>query len=128
MPDNPTHTSEDHFQQLLRLMALEAEAEAEQTMLDFIKKHCAERTAPLAGNSIHHDRLFLRRYMPTLEAYLHYRIIDVSSVKELVRRWYPRTHRTQPPKKEDHRAMDDIRESLRELVYYRKEAFRPIPE
>ncbi|MEZ4254112.1 MAG: oligoribonuclease [Polyangiales bacterium] len=102
-----------------------SEEQAESEMLAFIQKHCEERTAPLAGNSIHHDRLFLRRYMPRIHNYLHYRIVDVSSVKELVKRWYPQTHRTQPPKKEDHRAMDDIRESLRELQHYRDHAFRP---
>lgn len=102
-----------------------SEAEAEEQVLAFIKKHTEEKASPLAGNSIHHDRLFLRRYMPRIHNYLHYRIIDVSSVKELVKRWYPLTHRTQPPKKEDHRAMDDIRESLRELQYYRDHAFKP---
>lgn len=100
------------------------EAAAEEATLAFIKKHCDERTAPLAGNSIHQDKLFLRKYMPRIEAYLHYRIVDVSSVKELVKRWYPDTHKAQPAKKEGHRALDDIRESVLELRYYRENAFR----
>lgn len=98
-------------------------AEAEAQTLDFVRAHCAERTSPLCGNSIHQDRRFLAHYMPTLEAYFHYRNIDVSTVKELVRRWYPGG--AEPPaKKHAHLALDDIRESIDELLFYRRNYFR----
>ncbi len=98
-------------------------AEAETQTLAFVKTYCPERIAPLCGNSIYQDRRFLARYMPTLEAYLHYRNIDVSTVKELVRRWYP--NGPQPPeKKHSHLALDDIRESIDELRFYRRHYFR----
>ena len=100
------------------------EDEAEQLTLDFVSSHCKKQKAPLAGNSVHHDRRFLSRYMPALESYLHYRIIDVSTLKELVRRWYPQEFRKAPPKSKSHRAMDDIRESIEELKYYRRQVFR----
>lgn len=98
-------------------------AEAERRTLDFVRQHAAERAAPLCGNSIWQDRRFLARYMPTLEAYLHYRIIDVSSIKELVRRWYP-DRTLVPEKKNSHLALDDVRESIDELRHYRREIFR----
>lgn len=98
--------------------------EAEQQILTFIKTHCKENTAPLCGNSVWQDRRFLDVHMPTLEAYLHYRIIDVSSIKEVVRRWYP-THIRPPQKGNSHRALDDIRESIDELRYYRAHVFAP---
>jgi oligoribonuclease len=101
--------------------------DAEQQVLDFLRKHCVPKRAVLAGNSIHQDRRFIRRYMPRLDAFLHYRQVDVSSVKELVRRWYPAVHAAAPKKAESHRAMDDIRESLAELAYYREAAFRGPP-
>lgn len=101
------------------------EAEAEAELLAFIKAHCAERTAPLAGNSIHQDRRFLNRYMPTVDGYLHYRLIDVSSIKELARRWYPSVVNSAPVKRGNHRALDDIRESIEELRYYREKLFIP---
>ncbi len=104
-----------------------AEAEAEAEVLAFVKQHCGPRQAPLAGNSIHQDRRFLYRYMKDLDAYLHYRLIDVSTVKELVRRWYPSVHRALPRKNETHRALDDIRESLAELKLYRSKVFVPSP-
>ena len=85
------------------------------------------RTAPLCGNSIATDRGFLARDMPPLDAYLHYRMIDVSSVKELCRRWYPRVYFGQPQKGLAHRALADIRESIRELEYYRRTIFVPQP-
>jgi oligoribonuclease len=87
-------------------------------------------TAPLCGNSIATDRGFLARDMPLLDAYLHYRMIDVSSIKELCRRWYPRTYFSQPTKGLSHRALADIRESIRELEYYRRTIFvlRPGPD
>lgn len=100
------------------------EAEAEARTLAFLEEHCEPRTAPLAGNSIHQDRRFLRRYMPRLDAFLHYRLVDVSSVKELARRWYPGVLEAAPPKGESHRALGDIRESLEELRYYKRTVFR----
>ena len=81
----------------------------------------------LAGNSIHQDRRFIRRYMPALEKRLHYRMVDVSTIKELGRRWFPQLVARQPPKKETHRALDDIRESIDELRYYKQHIFIPPP-
>ena len=97
-------------------------AEAERRTLDFVRQHTRERTSPLCGNSIWQDRRFLARYMPTLEAYLHYRIVDVSTVKELARRWYP--GQPMPEKKKTHLAVDDVRESIEELRFYRRTLFR----
>jgi len=97
-------------------------ADAERQTLDFIRLHTPERTSPLCGNSIHQDRRFLVRYMPQLEAWMHYRNIDVSTVKELARRWYPDME--PPAKRGMHLAMDDIRESIAELHYYRERIFR----
>jgi oligoribonuclease len=96
-------------------------ADAEAMALDFVRRHVPERASPLCGNSIHQDRRFLVRHMPRLEAYMHYRNIDVSTVKELARRWYP--HLTPPAKKSAHLALDDIRESIAELAYYRRTVF-----
>jgi oligoribonuclease len=99
-------------------------AAAEQLVLDYIRKHVKQpNTAPLAGNSIATDRGFLARDMPALDAYLHYRMIDVSSIKELCRRWYPRIYFGQPEKGLAHRALADIHESIKELKYYRRTAF-----
>jgi len=99
-------------------------AEAEQQVLDYIKAWVPEpRRAPLAGNSVGTDRGFLARDMPTLEAYLHYRVLDVSSIKELARRWYPRVYFNSPTKHGGHRALADIRESIEELRYYRGAIF-----
>jgi oligoribonuclease len=93
---------------------------AELLVLDYLKKYITEpKTAPLAGNSIGTDRMFLIKYMPNLDAFLHYRNIDVSSLKELVRRWYPRVYFNLPKKNGAHRALADIRESIQELRYYR---------
>ena len=100
------------------------EAQAEAELLAFIRQYCQPRTAPLAGNSVHQDRRFLCRYMRELDEYLHYRIVDVSTVKELVRRWYPEEFAAAPQKRERHRALDDIHESLAELRHYRQIAFR----
>jgi len=97
-------------------------AKAEDHLLAFLKEHCVSGASPLCGNSVHFDRRFLAKYMPRAEAYLHYRIIDVSTIKELVRRWYPETPLPQKP--ETHRAMDDIRASIDELRYYREQVFR----
>src|ERR1700728_300687 len=99
-------------------------ATAETMVLDYIGEHVKQpKTAPLAGNSIATDRSFLARDMPTLDSFLHYRMIDVSSIKELCRRWYPRIYFGQPEKGLSHRALADIDESIRELRYYRRTAF-----
>jgi oligoribonuclease len=103
-------------------------ADAEEMVLDYIRTHVkAPNTAPLCGNSIATDRGFIARDMPTLDGYLHYRMIDVSSIKELCRRWYPRIYFGQPEKGLAHRALADIHESIRELKYYRRTAFVPAP-
>jgi oligoribonuclease len=94
-------------------------AEAEEKVLSYLSAHLAEKQAPLAGNSIGTDRMFLNKYMPTLDGFLHYRNIDVSSIKELTRRWYPRVYFQLPKKNGNHRALADIRESIKELRYYR---------
>ena len=102
--------------------------QAEQMVLEYVREHVPEaNTAPLAGNSIATDRGFISRDMPILDAHLHYRMIDVSSIKELCRRWYPRIYFGQPPKEMTHRALTDITESIRELAYYRGTAFVPLP-
>jgi oligoribonuclease len=99
--------------------------EAGRITLDFIKSHVgAPKTVPLCGNSIGTDRRFLAAYLPDIENYLHYRSIDVSSVKELTKRWYPELTAGRPSKEGNHRALDDIRESVRELAYYRAHAFK----
>src|SRR6266568_8172931 len=102
--------------------------EAERMVLEYVKAHVPDpRTAPLCGNSIATDRAFIARDMPALDAHLHYRMIDVSSIKELCRRWYPRIYFGQPEKGLTHRALADIKESIRELEYYRRTAFVPAP-
>ncbi|NUT18015.1 MAG: oligoribonuclease [Hamadaea sp.] len=103
-------------------------AEAEQLVMNYITQYVPEpRTAPLCGNSIATDRGFLARDMPLLDNHLHYRMIDVSSIKELCRRWYPRVYFGQPQKGLAHRALADIKESIRELAYYRQTIFVPLP-
>ncbi|RZU73778.1 oligoribonuclease [Micromonospora kangleipakensis] len=103
-------------------------AEAEDMVLDYVTTHVKDqRNAPLCGNSIATDRGFIARDMPRLDAHLHYRMIDVSSIKELCRRWYPRVYFGQPQKGLAHRALADIRESIRELEYYRRTIFVPLP-
>ena len=102
--------------------------EAEDRVLSYIATHVPEpRSAPLCGNSIATDRGFLARDMPRLDTHLHYRMIDVSSIKELCRRWYPRTYYGQPAKGLAHRALADIKESIRELDFYRRTIFVPPP-
>jgi len=99
-------------------------AQAEAMVLDYVRTHVPQaKTAPLAGNSIATDRGFIARDMPALDEFLHYRMIDVSSIKELCRRWYPRIYFGQPEKGLAHRALADIQESIRELRYYRRTAF-----
>ena len=99
-------------------------ATAEEMVMDYIREHVkSPKTAPLAGNSIATDRGFITRDMPLLDDYLHYRMIDVSSIKELCRRWYPKIYYGQPEKGLAHRALADIRESINELKYYRRTAF-----
>ncbi|MFA6029072.1 MAG: oligoribonuclease [Elusimicrobiota bacterium] len=99
--------------------------EAERMTLDFVREYCPNRAVPLCGNSIHQDRRFLVRYMPKLNEYLHYRIVDVSSFKEVLERWY-RDDFARPSKRKSHLALDDIRESILELSEYRKRFFVPI--
>ncbi|MEN9648955.1 MAG: oligoribonuclease, partial [Actinomycetota bacterium] len=95
--------------------------------LEFIKKHVPEpRTIPLCGNSIGTDRRFLAKYLPEIENYLHYRSVDVSTIKELVKRWYPGLEITRPTKAGAHRALDDVQESIRELKFYRENVFNEI--
>jgi oligoribonuclease len=98
-------------------------AEAEGQVLAFVKSYCPVRASPLCGNSVWQDRRFLARHMPALEGYLHYRTIDVSTVKELVRRWFPEGPKA-PEKKHAHLALEDIRESIDELRFYRQHFFR----
>ncbi|GLW12341.1 oligoribonuclease [Microtetraspora sp. NBRC 13810] len=103
-------------------------AEAESVILGYIRGHVKEpKKAPLCGNSIATDRAFIARDMPDVDAHLHYRMIDVSSIKELVRRWYPRVYFASPEKQGGHRALADITESIRELRYYRAAVFVPLP-
>ncbi|WP_181789923.1 oligoribonuclease [Streptomyces phytophilus] len=103
-------------------------ADAERQVLDYVREFVPEPgRAPLCGNSIGTDRGFLSRDMPHLEGHLHYRIVDVSSVKELARRWYPRAYFNSPEKAGNHRALADIRESIAELRYYREAVFVPPP-
>jgi oligoribonuclease len=127
MPDvvRTMHTASGLLEELAGGVAL---AEAEQIVLDYVRSQVAEpRKAPLCGNSVSTDRGFLARDMPTLEQHLHYRIVDVSSIKELARRWYPRAYFNSPDKNGNHRALADIRESIAELRYYREAVFVPQP-
>ncbi|MFM7013509.1 MAG: oligoribonuclease [Actinomycetota bacterium] len=119
------HTESGLIELLETGVALE---EAESALLDYIRKFSPEqKSAPLAGNSIGTDRMFLNRYMPAIDAHLHYRNVDVSSIKELVRRWYPKVYYQLPKKTGGHRALADIRESIAELVYYRESVFAKQP-
>ncbi len=103
-------------------------AEAQDQVLAYVRRYIREpRRVPLAGNSIATDRAFIARDMPELDAFLHYRMVDVSSIKELARRWYPRTYFASPLKRGGHRALADITESIQELRYYRETVFVPAP-
>ena len=101
--------------------------QAHAQVVEYVKARVPEKSAPLCGNSIATDRGFLARDMPELDAYLHYRMVDVSSIKELARRWYPRVYFSKPEKGLAHRALADIRESIQELAYYRGAMFVPEP-
>jgi oligoribonuclease len=119
------HTSSGLLEELDGGMAM---AEAEELVLAHIREHCPTGSRPpLAGNTVATDRSFLARDMATLEAFLHYRIVDVSSIKELARRWYPRAYFNAPAKSGNHRALADIQESIEELRYYRAAVFVPPP-
>ncbi len=99
--------------------------EAEKRTLEFLNRFCHQGKSPLCGNSVHHDRKFLARYMPRLDAFLHYRHVDVSTIKEVVTRWYGKPKKFKK-KKDSHRALSDIRESIGELNFYRQEFFKPL--
>ncbi len=119
------HTTSGLLDELAGGVSLE---EAQTTVLEYVRSLVPEgRKAPLAGNSIGTDRGFIARDMPELDEHLHYRVIDVSSVKELARRWYPRAYYAAPAKAGGHRALADIRESITELKYYREAVFVPAP-
>ena len=119
------HTTSGLLEELAGGMSM---ADAEEAVLEHVRRHVPEpRKAPLAGNSVGTDKNFLVRDMPALDAHLHYRIIDVSSVKELVRRWFPRAYYAAPKKAGGHRALADIHESIVELRYYRRAVFVPAP-
>lgn len=103
-------------------------AEAEEQVLGYLGEHCADGSRPpLAGNSVATDRAFISRDMAALDEFLHYRIVDVSSIKELSRRWFPRAYFQSPSKRGNHRALADIQESIEELRYYREAVFLPSP-
>ncbi|MFH9351363.1 oligoribonuclease [Kitasatospora sp. NPDC017646] len=119
------HTASGLLEELEQGVTL---AEAEERVLAYVREHVPEAgKTPLCGNSVATDRGFLTRDMPTLEKHLHYRIVDVSSIKELARRWYPKAYYNSPPKGGNHRALADIRESIDELRYYREAVFVPQP-
>lgn len=102
------------------------ENKAEELMITFLSKYVNPKSTPLAGNTIYMDRMFLRRYFPQVDDYLHYRIVDVSTVKELCRRWNPPVFQNAPQKQFKHRAMDDIKESIEELKYYKDDFFKTV--
>ena len=103
-------------------------SDAESRVLEYVTSHVPEpRKAPLAGSSVYVDRMFLARYMPDLDTHMHYRLVDVSSIKELTKRWYPRAYFNTPEKTGNHRALADIRESIAELRYYRDAVMVPPP-
>ncbi|MEY9968676.1 oligoribonuclease [Streptacidiphilus sp. MAP12-16] len=127
MPDivRAMHTASGLLEELEHGVTL---TEAEAQVLAYVRTHVPEAgKAPLCGNSVATDRGFLARDMPALETHLHYRIVDVSSIKELARRWYPRAYYNSPKKQGNHRALADIRESIAELRFYREAVFVPQP-
>ena len=119
------HTSSGLLEEIPNGVSL---ADAEFQVLEYIQRFVPDAsTAPLAGNTIGTDRMFLAKYMPRIDSYLHYRSVDVSSIKELSRRWFPRVYFQAPAKNGGHRALADILESIRELAYYRQAVFVPQP-
>lgn len=127
MPDvvREMHTASGLLDELATGVTMQ---QAQDSVLSYVRQHVPDpRKAPLAGNTVGTDRGFLARDMPDLEQHLHYRIIDVSSVKELSRRWFPRAYYNAPKKSGGHRALADIRESINELRYYRQAVFVPAP-
>jgi len=120
---NTTHHGQSGLTASVRASQISLQ-QAEVQMLDFVKEHTKPGKAPLAGNSVHADREFLKKYMPDFIQHLHYRIVDVSTIKELCRRWYPREFSEAPKKGLAHRALDDIQESIKELQYYKKTIFK----
>ncbi|HEX8497574.1 MAG TPA: oligoribonuclease [Actinomycetales bacterium] len=127
MPDvvREMHTSSGLLDELAEGVTMQ---QAQDLVLAYVREHVPDaRKAPLAGNTVGTDRGFLARDMPELEQFLHYRIIDVSSIKELSRRWFPRAYYNAPKKGGGHRALADIRESIEELRYYRQAVFVPAP-
>jgi oligoribonuclease len=141
-PELVVHATEDELGKMVRVVREMHDAsgltdrarasglsveEAETLTLAFVKRHCAKKGLhPICGNSIGTDRRFIAAYMKRLDAHLSYRSVDVSSVKELARRWYPKAHAGRPEKKKGHRALADIRESIAELRYWRETVFRPV--
>ncbi|KAG6445262.1 hypothetical protein O3G_MSEX003826 [Manduca sexta] len=99
-------------------------ADAEKQVLEFVSAHASEKKCPLGGNSVYMDRLFISKFMPELNNYLHYRVIDVSTIKELARRWYQKEFSNMPQKKFEHRSMNDILESVQELKYFKENIFK----
>lgn len=123
---NTKHHGQSGLTERVRESTLD-ETQASAAILDFLAKHTEKGKAPLAGNSIHQDRRFVARYLPEVEDWLHYRNVDVSTIKELARRWYPKQYAGRPTKRGAHRAMDDLMESIEELKYYRATLFVPKP-
>ncbi len=118
---NKKHHGDSGLLSRVRQSSLSLE-DAEQKTIDFLQQHCPAGKNPLCGNSVHQDRRFLRAYMPRLDSFFHYRLIDVSTVKELAKRWYPDV--AEFKKKQNHLAIDDIRESVEELKYLREHLFK----
>jgi oligoribonuclease len=119
---NKKHHKESGLTQAVKVSTITLSSAEEQT-LNFITQHCKEKSSPLCGNTIYQDRRFLIEYMPKLESYLHYRLVDVSTIKELVKRWYGPAFQS-PQKKQKHKALDDILETIEELKFYRKTVFK----
>lgn len=115
------HHGESGLTEQVRASTIGVE-EAERQTLAFLERHTERGLSPLCGNSVYQDRRFIARYMPELDRFLHYRLVDVSTLKELARRWYPDLKPR--PKRESHRALEDIRESIEELRHYRENVFR----
>jgi oligoribonuclease len=121
---NTRHHGQSGLTQRVRESTVD-EAQASAALMGFLSHHTEKNKAPLAGNSIHQDRRFVAKYLPEVEDWLHYRNVDVSTIKELSQRWYPKQYSARPSKKGSHRAMDDLMESIEELKYYRATVFLP---